>query len=328
MTHAAQAVIITRCWQSPADRSSPKQTESLITCHIAAVLYGRGAIGFISSNIAKKLPGAHGRHPSSVVEISWTRSGPQQKENLETSQVQVVPELQQDIVLGDNTQELLQSVHITPPQDQALSVSCFDQNIAHQLRTQQDFERHGVVPVNQQSQAKWRHLLSLYHQKAQPPRLDDTSDSRPRKAETSLRNNFEILPSSTSDAASHVSSDENWVMALGGGSRPSMSSSRPAYLDSSAGTSDQDAWEVPTEAISSNSHPDSPTSGWSLVEGHGSTTPEEAEEQQGVNESQLNAFEMHPGHRFWEWDSQRQLWRRRGRTGLDERDWFTDTLSQ
>ncbi|KAF4992201.1 hypothetical protein FGRMN_7332 [Fusarium graminum] len=328
MTHAAQAVIITRCWQFPAGKSNPKQNESLITCHIAAVLYGRGAIGFISNNIAKKLLGANRTQSSSVVEISWAPSGFQQKENLETSQVQVVPELQQDIVLGDSTEELLQSVHITSPQDQALSASCFDQNLSHQFRTQQDFERHGIIPVNQQSQDKFRHLLNLYQQKSSPSRLQDTSDSGPENVEKSLQYNSEILLSSASDATSHVSSDENWVITLGGGSRPSMSSPRLTYLNSSAGTSKQDAWEVPTEALSSNSHPDSPTSGWSLVEGHRSTTPEEVGDNQEVNEHRLNGFEMHPSHQFWEWDSQRQQWRRRGRTGLDERDWFTDTLSQ
>ncbi|KAF5680408.1 hypothetical protein FHETE_533 [Fusarium heterosporum] len=328
MTHAAQAVIITRCWQFPADKSYPKTNESLITCHIAAVLYGRGAIGFISNSIAKKLLGANRTQSSCVVEISWAPFGCQQKENLETSQVQVVPELQQDIVLGDSTEELLQSIHITSPQDQVPSATCFAQSLSHQFRTQQDFERHGVVPVNQQSQDKFRHLLSLYQQKAQPPHLQDTSDSGPKKVEKALQSNSEILLSSTSDATSYVGSDENWVMALGGGSRPSMSSPRLAYLNSSAGTSKQDAWEVPTEEMSSNPNAHSPTSGWSLVEGHSSTTPEEVEEHQEVNEPRLDDFEMHPGHQFWEWDSQRQQWRRRGRTGLDERDWFTDTLSQ
>jgi hypothetical protein len=335
MTHATQTVIITSCWQLPDRKSESKQNGPIISCHIAAVSIGRGAFGFISNDIAKQMPSICDKQPSSIspaVGISWTFSGPEQQENLKTSRVQVVSGLEQDLVLGDSTEELYQSVHLTPPQtsqDQASSVSCLDKSFTRQLNSQEDFARHGLVPVNQQSQDKLEYLMRLYSQKAQTPLLrPDTSGSRPKELERRFKAR-EYLHVSSMDTTSHASSDENWVVAFrGSASGQNSCSPPPVYLNSSDANSKQDAWEEYTDAVSRYSLPNSPTSGWSLVDGNTSITPEEVEENQGENETGRSDFEMHPGHHFWEWDIQRQLWRRRGRSGLDEKDWFTEKLLQ
>jgi hypothetical protein len=171
--------------------------------------------------------------------------------------------------------------------------------------------------------------MRLYSQKAQTPLLrPDTSGSRPKELERRFKAR-EYLHVSSMDTTSHASSDENWVVAFrGSASGQNSCSPPPVYLNSSDANSKQDAWEEYTDAVSRYSLPNSPTSGWSLVDGNTSITPEEVEENQGENETGRSDFEMHPGHHFWEWDIQRQLWRRRGRSGLDEKDWFTEKLLQ
>ncbi|CAJ0547929.1 Ff.00g046830.m01.CDS01 [Fusarium sp. VM40] len=264
--------------------------------------------------------------------ISWAFPGSEQQENLETSRVQVVPGLEQDLILGDSTEELYQSVHLTPPkdsQDQASSVSCLDKDFTHQLNSPEDFARHGLVPVNQQSQDKLKYYVDLYSQKAQPPLLrHSTSDSRQEEVERPFEAR-EYLHVSAMDTISHASSDENWVVAFkGSASGQNSYSTPPVYLNSSDANSKQDASERSTDAVSRHSRPNSPTSGWSLVDGNTCITSEEEDENQGGNEARRSDFEMHPGHRFWEWDIQKQLWRRRGRSGQDEKDWFTEKLLQ
>ncbi|RSM01406.1 hypothetical protein CDV31_011339 [Fusarium ambrosium] len=44
-------------------------------------------------------------------------------------------------------------------------------------------------------------------------------------------------------------------------------------------------------------------------------------------QGQRSDFEAHPGHRVWEWDKEKQRWRRRGRDGLVETDWFPKSLA-
>lgn len=335
MTHATQTIIITSCWQLPVGKSESKQNGSIVPCHIAVVSIGRGAFGFISNNIAKQMSSIYDKQSSNIspdMGISWAFPGSEQQENLETSRVQVVPGLEQDLVLGDSTEELYQSVHLTPPkdsQDQASSVSCLDKDFIHQLNSPGDFARHGLVPVNQQSQDKLKYYMYLYSRKAQAPLLiPSTSDSRPKEVERPFEAR-EYLHVSAMDTTSHASSDENWVMAFkGSASGQNSYSPPPVYLNSSDANSKQDASERSTDAVSRHSRPNSPASGWSLVDGNTCITPEEEDENQGGNEARRSDFEMHPGHRFWEWDIQRQLWRRRGRSGQDEKDWFTEKLLQ
>jgi hypothetical protein len=335
MTHATQTIIITSCWQLPASKSESKQNGSIVPCHIAAVSIGRGAIGFISNNIAKQMSSIYGKQSSNIspdMGISWAFPGSEQQENLETSRVQVVPGLEQDLVLGDSTEELYQSVHLTPPkdsQDQASSFSCLDKDSTHQLNSREDFARHGLVPVNQQSQDKLKYYMDLYSQKAQAPLLrPGTSDSRPTEVERPFEAG-ENLHVSAMDTTTHASSDENWVVAFkGSASGQDSYSPPPVYLNSSDANSKQDTWERSADAVSRHSRPNSPTSGWSLVDGNTSITPEEKDENQEENAAGRSDFEMHPGHHFWEWDIQRQLWRRRGRNGLDDKDWFTEKLLQ
>ncbi|KAH7235923.1 hypothetical protein BKA59DRAFT_292600 [Fusarium tricinctum] len=335
MTHATQTIIITSCWQLPASKSESKQNGSIVPCHIAAVSIGRGAIGFISNNIAKQMSSIYGKQSSNIspdMGISWAFPGSEQQENLETSRVQVVPGLEQDLVLGDSTEELYQSVHLTPPkdsQDQASSFSCLDKDSTHQLNSREDFARHGLVPVNQQSQDKLKYYMDLYSQKAQAPLLrPGTSDSRPKEVERPFEAG-ENLHVSAMDTTTHASSDENWVVAFkGSASGQNSYSPPPVYLNSSDANSKQDTWERSADAVSRHSRPNSPTSGWSLVDGNTSITPEEKDENQEENAAGRSDFEMHPGHHFWEWDIQRQLWRRRGRNGLDDKDWFTEKLLQ
>ncbi|KAM0291190.1 hypothetical protein ACHAO9_004309 [Fusarium lateritium] len=317
MTHAAHAITITGCWQPSTSKSDPKLNGSIVSCHITAVSYGKGAFGFISNDIAKQMPGIYGKQSSNVpivVGISWAFSGPEQHEDLKTSQVQVLPDLEQDLVLGDSTEDLYQSV------------PSLDKSFPLQLSTRQDFTNHGIMPMNQQSQDKLKYLMGLYSQKAQAPLLrPETSDSRPKEVERPFKAR-EYRHVSSMDTKSHASSDENWVMAFkGNASAQNSYSPPPVYLNSSDANSKQDTWEASTDAGSRYSRPNSPTSGWSLVGGNKSIAPEEVAEHRGETRSD---FEMHPGHQFWEWDIQRQLWRRRGRSGLDEKDWFTEKLLQ
>lgn len=46
-----------------------------------------------------------------------------------------------------------------------------------------------------------------------------------------------------------------------------------------------------------------------------------------LDQGHTSDFDAHPGHKEWEWDKDRQRWKRRGRSGLEETDWFPESFA-
>ncbi|ESU14909.1 hypothetical protein FGSG_08437 [Fusarium graminearum PH-1] len=335
-TCSGSNVVIITHWGPLASKG---QYESHGPYHIAAVVYGRGDKGIVSYNIAEKLQITDGKQVTKVppvVWISWTFKGLNQ--NLETSQVRIVPGLKQDLVLGDSTDEIYRSFHISTPEE----------TVSHQFITRNDFEKHGILTANKRSENKLKSLISLYLSKTQLDKVkSDVASSKPEEIERPSESSSELSPGSTLDSISNTGTDaDNWVMDFGN-SIPSGSLPQLSYLDtpdqtcgtccnsaahlgrthSKPGLKDCDedrGWEVPHDSVSHTSQADSPMSNWSFV----NKEPGEMKDQEVIQQCQRSDFETHPGHSFWVWDRQRQLWRRRGRSGLDERDWFTELPRQ
>jgi hypothetical protein len=333
-------VIITHWGPLTADQPSPKrQGESHGPFHITAVVYGRGENGLISNKLAEKLRIADDKQAAkvpSVVWISWTFDGPDQ--NLETSQVHIVPGLEQDLILGDNTDELYQSVHISPPEE----------TLPRQLSTGEYFAKRGILTANKRSEDELKYLISLYRPKAQPNTSNpNTVDSGPEEIERPSEVSSESVHSSTLDSISNTGSDaDNWIMDFSNNfhnvsfpQAPCLGSpnqvcsayynaaphlSRTHFKPGVKDSAEHFNWEAPLGGTSSTSQADSPICNWSFVDEENG----EMGDQEVIQQCQQTDFETHPGHRFWIWDRQRQLWRRRGRSGLDERDWFTEPFSQ
>ncbi|KAG8671294.1 hypothetical protein FPOAC1_004538 [Fusarium poae] len=339
-THSTLA-IITHWEPLAADQSlSKQQRESQGPVRIYAAVYGRGKNGLISNKLAERLRIVDDTQPTKVppvVWISWTFEG--SDENLETSQVHVVPGLQQDLVLGDDTDELWQSVHISPPEEP----------LPRELNSREDFERNGISTVNERSRAKLKYLISLYSPKTQPNIADpNIADSEPEEIQRPSEVSSESLHSSTLDSISNTGSGADcWVMDFGNSiqdaSSPQVSyldtpdqtcgayynaaahldrtHSEPRHKDYDGGCSGSGISPLGSAPCTLRSY--SPISNWSFIEKDSGAMGE-----QDVHQCQHSDFETHPGHRFWIWDRQRQLWRRRGRGGLDERDWFTESFPQ
>ncbi|KAH6992164.1 hypothetical protein EDB82DRAFT_132573 [Fusarium venenatum] len=332
--------IITHWEPLTADQPLLKQQrESHGPFRITTLVYGRGKNGLISNELAEKLRIVDNKQTTKVppvVCISWTFEGPDQ--NLETSQVHIVPGLQQDLILGDDTDELYQSVHINRPEE---SLPC-------QLNTREDFEKHGILTADKRSENELKYLISLCGSKTQPDNTNtNIADSEPEDIQRPLEANFGSLPSVTPDSISNTGSDaDNYIMDFSNSiqnvSFPQFSHSgtsdkqcgayynataHPRRTHSQSGLKDHAnncGWESSLESTSCASQVDSPISNWSFVENE----PGEMEDQEVIQQCQRSDFETHPGHRFWIWDRQRQLWRLRGRDGLDERDWFTELFFQ
>ncbi|RGP66227.1 hypothetical protein FLONG3_8956 [Fusarium longipes] len=329
-------IIITHWGPLSGDQpSSKRQRDSHGPFHITAFVHGKGENGLISNKLAEKLRIVDDRPATkvpSVVWISWTLDGPDQ--NLETSRVQIVPGLEQDLILGDNTEELRQSFHISPPEE---PLPC-------QLNTREDFERHGILTANKRSEDKLKYLISLYRPKSQPNNFSpDITDSQPENSGRSTAVDSESLDTSTLDSISTTDTNvDYWIMDFHDDSFPQVSCSgssgqacgiyynaaahlcrahfNPRFKECAEGCH----WEAPLSDISCTSQVDSPIFDWSFVdEEPGGTGNHEIMQQ-----PQQSDFETHASHRFWIWDRQRQLWRRRGRSGLDERDWFTESFLQ
>ncbi|KAF4945601.1 hypothetical protein FSARC_14405 [Fusarium sarcochroum] len=337
MPYGTQIVIIINWWLLNAHEPRPPSPSKRKCCshgplHITALLYDSGNGGLISNKIAEKLIGTKEQESSnfpSVVGISWTFDGPNQ--DLETSQVQVVPGLDQDLVLGNNTDELYQSVHFDCSQTSALhqlqpiqpetAVSSFGESFAGQINAREYIENQGIIPANQRSLEVFVSLLDLYRPKAPAPLLEERKD--PMEA------SLESLHSSTFDEASNIDSEGDWATTCDGSEHGYIVSlSEPSYVNSLTDPSEHDTWETPSQlsgTTCSASQPGTPAHGWSWV---GENQCISGTEEHMIDDSQLSDFETHPGHRFWVWDTQSERWRRRGRSGLEERDWFTETSSQ
>ncbi|KAF4421705.1 hypothetical protein FACUT_10923 [Fusarium acutatum] len=314
---------------------SKRRNKSQSPLQISAILYGR-AFGLVSKNIAEKFLGASEKHTSglpSVVEISWALSGSEQ--DLETSQVHVIPGLEQDLVLGDNPEELYQSVHLTPPahsqgskpEEQGESTSCPEEALPFQFNTWEDFKSQGIIPKNQQSQETLEQLLARCRTRAQTllP-LPKTVASKPEQPEGLSKISTDSLCGSFDISSNTSDSDGKWIMPPNDKlHRERTSSLQPSDAHNLVDSSKNIAWELSTEASQVPSH-SFQFHGWSLVDTASAdthlSTPEWLEDQNTAQESQNDDFATHPGHQFWEWDVERQLWRRKGQDGSDQRDWF------
>lgn len=314
---------------------SKRRNKSQSPLQISAILYGR-AYGLVSKNIAEKFLGASEKHTSelpSVVEISWALSGSEQ--DLETSQVHVIPGLEQDLVLGDDPEELYQSVHLPPPansqeskpEEQGESTSCQGEALPFHFNTWGHFKSQGIIPKNQQSQETLKQLVARCRTSAQNPSpLHKTVAAEPEQPEGSSKIGTNSLCGSFGISSNTSDSDGKWVLPPNDKlHRERTSSLQPSDADSLIDPSDNIAWELSTEASQVPSH-SLQFHGRSLVDTASAdthpSTPEWVEDQDITHESQNNDFATHPGHSFWEWDVERQLWRRKGQDGSDERDWF------
>ncbi|GKT98096.1 hypothetical protein FLAG1_00873 [Fusarium langsethiae] len=334
-------LVIIRYWGplTANQPSSKRQRESHGPFHVTAVVYGRGENGLISNQLAEKLRDANHKQATKVppvVWISWTLDGPNQ--SLKTSQVHIVLGLEKDLILGDSINNLYQSIHSSLSEG---SLSC-------QLNTREDFEKHGILTANKRSENKLKHLMSLYRPKTQLDNMNPgISGLEAEEIERPLEASSESSPSSTLDSISNTGSDaDNYIMDFSNSTHnvsfPQFSYSEASgqtcgayynvaahlsYTHSKPGLKDRAddcGWESPLESTSCTSQVDSPISNWSFVENE----PGEMEDQEVIRQCQQSDFETHPGHRFWIWDRQRQLWRLRGRSGLDERDRFTELFFQ
>ncbi|KAF5008300.1 hypothetical protein FDECE_5419 [Fusarium decemcellulare] len=114
-------------------------------------------------------------------------------------------------------------------------------------------------------------------------------------------------------------------------------------LRHSAQADSEGSSKVPSQAVqvTPGSSPEDSTSSWQLVRG---ASEEAAEGKDGSmknpptetwegggssvsSQSQQSEFEAHPGHKIWVWDVDKQRWRRRGQSGLEETDWFPMSLA-
>ncbi|QGI83220.1 unnamed protein product [Fusarium fujikuroi] len=337
MSDVFTQLVIINCWPVSANdpNLSKQRKKSQNPLQISAILYGR-AYGLVSKNIAEKLLGTSEKHTSglpSVVEISWALPGSEQ--DLETSQVHIIPGLEQDLVLGDNPEELYQSVHLPPPaqsqgpepEGQGSSTSCPEKTLPFQFNTWEDFKSQGIIPKNQQSQETLERLLARCCTRAQnpPPHLKPVA-SEPEQPEGLSKISTDSLCGSFDISSNMSDSDGRWILPPNDKlHRERTCSLQPSDSASMVDAGENIAWELSTEASQVLSH-SLQFQGWSLVDTTSAdthpSTPELVEDQNTTHESQNDDFATHPGHQFWEWDVERQLWRRKGQDGSGERDWF------
>ncbi|EKJ74151.1 hypothetical protein NXS19_005129 [Fusarium pseudograminearum] len=334
-------LIIIRHW-GPLTVDQPlskRPCESHGPFHITALVYGRGENGLISNKLAEKLRSADHKQATKVppvVWISWTFDGLDQ--NLETSQVHIAPGLEQDLILGDNTNEIYRSVHISPPEEQ----------LPLQPDTREYFQKHGISAANKRSENMLKDLMSLFRPKAQPDNVKtDVAGSEPEEIERPSEVSSESSPSPTFYSISNTGSDaDNWITDFSN-SIHNVSFPQAPYLDTNDQTfgaycnvaahldrthfkpgpkncAEGCGGKSSLGSASYISEAYSPISNWSFV----CKESGEMEDREVIQQCQQNEFETHPGHHFWIWDRQRQLWRLRGRDGLDEEDRFTELFFQ
>lgn len=116
----------------------------------------------------------------------------------------------------------------------------------------------------------------------------------------------------------------------------------PSFLYGTDRACTQDTYNTPVQAVqvTRSSSPGDSFRSWQLVEnaslvataeddGPSQTYRAETKEQEEnlLDQGQTSDFDMHSGHKEWEWDKDRQRWKRRGRSGLEETDWFPESFA-
>ncbi|KAJ3523227.1 hypothetical protein NM208_g12531 [Fusarium decemcellulare] len=221
---------------------------------------------------------------------------------------------------------------------------CVKDNLADHDNVRALAASQGILLANPQSVEVFASLIHQLRMNArQGANISIASSSRPGISSPS--SNFEEAQSwaQVSNSSLHGSGfDEcdlecNWSI---------VSSEHPAFLGLQ-GLSCSHGPVQPTELACSDAHistsqnigshgrEQSPASNWLVVEdtigneGSATTCGEVVwdDEDAVPIKNQLSDFEMHPGHKTWVWDVQRQRWRRRGRSGLEETDWFPESLA-
>ncbi|KAM5346685.1 hypothetical protein ACJ41O_009690 [Fusarium nematophilum] len=206
-------------------------------------------------------------------------------------------------------------------------------------------ESQGIVLMNLKSVQDFASLLLRLYKKslngndppASPPQPGGAAPRMDSKeASGSVRGSNSSVPDSHSDGSDL---DCTWS-AVSSERAPYARFPEPASPRSPSQASEQTYAGESTRArqsVASASREDSSNSSWfvlgnsprnSAIENASPRAPSEEAfwEEQGPSPSQTD-FEMHPGHKFWVWDGERERWRRRGRSGLEERDWFPESLA-
>ncbi|KAF4978666.1 hypothetical protein FZEAL_4984 [Fusarium zealandicum] len=312
--------------------------------------------GVISSKIIEGLLGPQ-RHRYSdcppFVGISWSVSSSHHK--LEVSHLQVVSGLKHDLIITNGcgqwsslhqprqspsplsfiNSEFDKSIRGEPANDKMAEDSPEDIHIKDRL-ADHGYVRSlaasmGIILANPQSVDSFASLLrQIQHKTADSGMIADASILQPGSSAPSLTSGRTESSASASNSSIHGSRlDEcginyDWCMAS---SRKipfvPFQEYRFSYSPEHVSAQHPGALELESQITPTISPGGSRTS----LEREDDTVMEDEEEECVPEQSQPSDFMMHPGHKIWVWDIQRQRWRRRGRSGLEETDWFPESLA-
>lgn len=160
-----------------------------------------------------------------------------------------------------------------------------------------------------------------------------TLDTRLRSEETESSVSSEFDEGDQVYEGSTTSSEMTWEQNL---HQP------PSFVRGTRHTCTEDITDPTTEAaqVLLGTSPGASTDTWTFVQASsprpmaeddspaqaGRAEPEEHGENVPIHD-QMSDFDMHPGHKIWVWEKDRQRWRRRGRSGLEETDWFPESFA-
>ncbi|KAL2689945.1 hypothetical protein Neosp_004010 [[Neocosmospora] mangrovei] len=117
---------------------------------------------------------------------------------------------------------------------------------------------------------------------------------------------------------------------------------RPSFLHRNGRAHTEIIHNAPIQAaqVARGVSPNDSLGSWQLVEnaplvataedgGPSQAYQAETKEQEELflDQSQISDFDMHPGHKHWEWVKDRERWKRRGRSGQEEIDWFPESFA-
>ncbi|RSL63153.1 hypothetical protein CEP51_013360 [Fusarium floridanum] len=167
-----------------------------------------------------------------------------------------------------------------------------------------------------------------------PPTRSTTLDTRLRSEETETSVSSGFDKGDQEYECSTTSSEPTWERNL---PQP------PSFVRGTGHTRTENVTNPSTEAaqVLRGSSPGASTETWTFVKSSSpqpmtddASPPPLADRAELVElvelspgQDQMSDFDMHPGHKVWVWDKDRQRWRRRGRSGLEETDWFPESFA-